>query len=278
MRQTFSIFVFIAAFVLSCATTGPGGKKSFIIIPTSQEVSIGAGMAEQVAQTEKVLNDDLWQNYLNEVGQKIVNVCDRKDIQFHFTVIESDQINAFAAPGGYIYFYTGLLREMENEAEMAMVLSHEISHVVARHGIKRLQASLGVAAAYELVFGNDSTSALINTAIGLGLGLVFSGYSRENEREADNFGMYYLVRAGYDPEAGMGMFDKLAALGGEGSGSIFEQLSRSHPETKERINNTRQQIAEMKPYPSGLKVGKDKYQQMLKRLPSKANSSNNPGH
>jgi len=277
MKRSFSIFLLIAVLVLSCATTGPGGKKSFIIIPTSQEVSIGAGMAEQVAQTEKVLDDALWQNYLNEVGQKIVSVSDRKDIQFYFTAIESDQINAFAAPGGYIYFYTGLMREMENEAEMAMVLSHEISHVVARHGIKRLQASLGVAAAYELVFGDDSTSALVNTAIGLGLGLVFSGYSRENEREADSYGMHYLVKAGYDPNAGIGMFDKLAALGDEGNGNIFEQLSRSHPETRERITNTRQQIAELKPYPSGLRVGKDKYQRMLKRLPSKENPSNNPG-
>ena len=271
-KRTQTIFVFITALVLSCTTTGPGGQKSFILIPTSQEVSIGAGMAQEVAQTEKVLDDAIWQNYLNEVGQRIANVCDRRDIEYHFTVIESDQINAFAAPGGYIYFYTGLLREMDNEAEMAMVLSHEISHVVARHGIKRLQATLGVAAAYELVFGGDSTSALLNTAIGLGLGLVFSGYSRENEREADSYGMHYLVKAGYDPNAGMGMFDKLAALGGEGSTSVFEQLASSHPDTRERIANTKQQISDMKPYPSGLRTGKDRYQQMLKRLPAKSGS------
>ncbi|MFZ5981826.1 MAG: M48 family metallopeptidase [Candidatus Zixiibacteriota bacterium] len=271
-KKTFTIIVLIATLVLSCATTGPGGKKSLIIIPTSQEVAIGAGMAQEVAQTEKVLDDPVWQSYLNEVGQKIVSVCDRKDIQYHFTVIESDQVNAFAAPGGYIYFYTGLLQEMDNEAEMAMVLSHEISHVVARHGIKRLQASLGVAAAYELVFGEDSTSAVLNTAIGLGLGLIFSGYSRENEREADSYGMHYLVKAGYDPSAGLGMFEKLAAMGGEGSSSIFEQLSSSHPDSRERISNTKQQIAEMKPYPSGLRIGRDKYQEMLKRLSPKSGS------
>jgi predicted Zn-dependent protease len=129
-----------AALLLSCATTGPGGKKSFVVIPTSQEVAIGAGMAEEVEKTQKVLRDSSWQTYLNEVGQKIVTVCDRTDIEYRFTVIESDQINAFAAPGGFIYFYTGLLSRMENEAEMAAVMAHEISHVVARHGVKRLQA------------------------------------------------------------------------------------------------------------------------------------------
>ncbi|MFQ5454108.1 MAG: M48 family metallopeptidase, partial [Candidatus Zixiibacteriota bacterium] len=184
------------SFLLSCASTGPGGKKSFIFIPASQEIAIGAGMAEQVEQDEKILDDSLWQNYLNNVGQKIVAVCDRKDIKYHFTVIESEQINAFAAPGGFIYFYTGLLREMDNEAEMAAVMAHEISHVVGRHGIKRLQAALGVAAAYQLAFGSEGASKVVEAAIGVGMGLTFSSYSRSNEREADEFGLHYLVKAG----------------------------------------------------------------------------------
>ena len=141
MRKT-SIFIFVLfAFLISCATTGPGGNKSLIIIPTSQEVAIGEGMAQQVEEQEKVLPDVAWQNYVTEIGTKIVSVCDRKDIEYHFTVIESDVANAFAAPGGYVYFYTGLLRSMDNEAELAAVMAHEISHVVARHGIKRLQAA-----------------------------------------------------------------------------------------------------------------------------------------
>ncbi len=108
--------ILLAALVLNillgCATTGPRGKRSFIIIPVSQELAIGTQMAAQVEQSEKVLADTVWQNYINEIGQKIVRVCDRKDITYHFTVIESDQVNAFAAPGGYIYFYTGLLKQM----------------------------------------------------------------------------------------------------------------------------------------------------------------------
>lgn len=262
-------FAVVALLLLSCATTGPGGKTSLILIPTSQEVAIGAGMAEEIERTEKILEDSLWQSYLSEIGRRIVAVSDRKNIEYHFTVIESDQINAFAAPGGYVYFYTGLLREMDNEAEMAAVMAHEISHVVARHGIKRLQAALGVAAAYQLAFGGESASQVVDAAVGLGMGLVFSGYSRENEREADNFGIHYMVKAGYDPNGAIGMFEKLAELGGSGSSNVFEKLSASHPETQERISNVKAQIAQMQPLPGGLISGKERYQEMLRRLPAK---------
>ncbi|MBU8934085.1 MAG: M48 family metalloprotease [candidate division Zixibacteria bacterium] len=254
--------------LVGCATTGPGGKQSLIIIPSSQEVSIGAGMAEQVEASETILTDSVWQNYLNEVGQKIAAGCDRRDIEYHFRVIESDQINAFAAPGGYIYFYTGLLREMQTEGEMAAVIAHEISHVVARHGVKRLQTVLGVAAAYDLVLGGKD-SQVLEVAVGLGMNLIFSKYSRDNEREADSYGIHYMVKAGYDPQGALGMFDRLAALGGAGHGGVFEGLMSSHPDTQERIANARTQIAEMQPLRSGLTDGRTRYQQMLKRLPAK---------
>lgn len=263
------ISIVLSLLTLSCATTGPGGKQSLIIIPSSQEVAIGAGMAEQVEQTEKILPDSLWQDYLNEVGQKIVSVCDRRDITYHFRVIESDQINAFAAPGGYIYFYTGLLREMDNEAEMAAVMAHEISHVVARHSIKRLQTALGVATAYQLVFGEDGGSQVLNVAINVGLSLLFADYSRDNEREADSYGIHYMVKAGYHPDGAIGMFDKLAALGGGGEYTVFEKLASTHPATNERIANARSQISGMQPLPPGVTLAKARYQEMLKRLPAK---------
>ncbi len=270
-RKPFIYIIAAACLVLllSCATTGPGGQKSFIIIPSGQEVEIGAGMAQQVEGTETILPDSVWQAYLNEVGQRIARVCDRQDIEYHFKVIQSDQVNAFAAPGGYIYFYTGLLREMDNEAEMAAVMAHEISHVVARHGIKRLQKALGVALAYELAFGGEGAGQALDAAIGLGMGLVFAGYSRSAEREADRFGIHYMAKAGYDPQGALGMFETLAELGNSGAPNVFEQLASSHPETQERIANATAQINEMQPLPAGLTLGESRYQQMLKRFPSK---------
>lgn len=257
------------AFVLSCTTTGPGGKSSLIVIPTNQEVAIGAGMAEEVSKTEKTLPDSLWQSYLNEVGQKIVAVCDRKDIKYHFTVIESDQVNAFAAPGGYVYFYTGLLREMKTESEMAAVMAHEISHVVGRHSIKRVQSAMGVALAYDLVFGGNNPGAAVDAAVGIGMSLAFAGYSRDAEREADQFGIHYMVKAGYDPNGAIAMFETLARIGGSGSRGVFEKMASSHPETQERIANAKSQISSMAPLPAGLNSGRDRYEMMLKRLPAK---------
>jgi len=231
--------------LLSCATTGPGGKQSLILIPTGQEVAIGAGMAEQVEASEQVLADSMWQSYVNEVGQKIVSVCDRHDIEYHFRVIESDQVNAFAAPGGYVYLYTGLLKAMDTEAEMASVIAHEVSHVVARHSVKRLQAALGVSLVYELTLGGDEANKVLQTAVNVGMTLAFAQYSQSNEREADQYGIHYMTLAGYDPNGALGMFNKLAALGDSGSDNVFEALTRSHPETRERISNAEAQIAQM---------------------------------
>lgn len=266
MKYRYILLGAVCSLLLSCATTGPGGRKSFIAIPTSQEVAIGKGMADEVAKTEKKLPDPAWQSYVNDVGQKIVNVCDRKDISYTFTVIESDQINAFAAPGGYVYFYTGLLRMMDNEAEMAAVMAHEISHVVARHSIKRLQAAMGASLAYQLVFGDQGGQAM-QAAVGIGMGLLFADYSRQDEREADKFGIYYMQQAGYDPNAAITMFEKLAAASGDHQANIFESLSSSHPETAERIANAKQEIAAEGTLPPGLVLGRSRYIEMRNRLP-----------
>lgn len=263
----FSLILSATILISSCATTGPGGKQSFIIFPVEQEVSIGAGMAEELEKTEKFLPDQEWQDYINRVGQKIVAVSDRKDIEYHFKVIESDQINAFAAPGGFVYFYSGLLREMDNESEMAAVMAHEISHVVARHSVRNIQAALGVSMAYELVFG-DEDNKVRDLAIGVGMNLLFAKYSRDYEREADSYGIQYMVKAGYNPNGAVTMFQKLAELGGSGGSGIFEAFS-THPESQERIANAKSQIANMQPLSSSLTTGTTYYQQMRSRFPAK---------
>jgi len=258
------LLILLTLAFLSCAVTGPGGKKSIIIIPTSQEVAIGVGMDEEIRKTEKILDDSLWQDYITEIGQKIVNVSDRKDLKYHFAVIESDQINAFAAPGGYLYFYTGIIKEMKNEAELASVVAHEISHVVARHSIKRVQAAMGVSLVSQLILG-DNNSKIIQTAIGTAVGLKFASYSRDNEREADNFGLNYMIAAGYHPNGMVSMFKILAEKGGKTS-NVFEQLASSHPDTQERINNTKKDIQTYMPLKSDLTFGEEHFQKMKERL------------
>ena len=136
-----------------------------------------------------------------------------------------------------------------------------------------MQQALGVQLAYALVFGGDDAGAAVNAGIGLGMGLLFADYSRGAEREADQYGIHYMIKAGYDPAGAVDMFETLGRLGGERSGNVFEKLVSSHPETKERIANAKSQISNQQPLPKHLSLGKEKYQLMLKRLPPKHDGS-----
>ncbi len=264
-RLSITLTVLILAILLSCATTGPGGKKDFILISDSQEVGLGQQFDAQVRSESKVLADRQWQNYFNDIGQRVVAVCDRKTIEYHFTVIESDDINAFATPGGYVYIYTGLLKLMESEAELAAVTSHEISHIVARHGVKRLQQALGLSVLIELVTGK-SDSKTLETAIAIGLGVALSGYSRSNEREADEFGIHYMTLAGFNPKGATNMFEHMAAAS-PGKRNFFENLLATHPETQERISNANAKVRQYSADIRSRDLGKAHYTQMKARLP-----------
>lgn len=267
MKAMILFMVIASVMISSCATTGPGGKKSFILISTNQEMSIGQEMDQELRETETILADAEWQNYINEMGQKIASVSDRSDLPFHFAVIESDQINAFAAPGGYVYFYTGLIREMDQESELAAVMAHEISHVVARHSIKQLQSVMGLSILMQLALGekSDNTKALAGTA----LGVMMSGYSRSHENEADDFGATYMSRAGWHPQGMVNMFHKLNELSGHHQMDFFEMLAATHPATDNRIAATQQYIATHGNSLVGLKMDSPRFQQMKKRLPPK---------
>jgi len=264
LSRIYHSFIIVAAIILTgCAVTGPGGKTSLIFIDTGTEISIGEEMNTAVRKDNRVLDDNLWQEYLNDIGQKIVNVCDRKDLEYHFAVVDSNIVNAFAAPGGYLFFYTGLLKTMENEAELAAVVAHEVSHVVARHSVRRLQAAMGVSLLEQVVFGQNADA--LRTAVDIGIGLSFASYSRADENEADNYGIQYMVKAGYDPEGAITMFEKLASMS-QGDPNFFEKLSMSHPETKERIAKSKALIQSMRPLPQGLYLNSEKYKIMRARL------------
>jgi predicted Zn-dependent protease len=228
---------------MSCATTGPGGKKSLILIPTESEVEIGREVAADVEKTEKVLNNTAVQDYVNKVGQKLVKVCDRKDIKYSFKVLDSNEINAFACPGGFIYIYKGLLKEFDNEAQLSGVLGHEIGHVVARHSIKRLQAVYGYSIAMEVTLG-PKMGATARQLVDAAAGLILQGYGRENEYEADNNGILYAKKAGYNPKAMIQVFEKFKKMEGHPP-NAFEQLLASHPPAKDRIANGNKQISKI---------------------------------
>ncbi|HUU44611.1 MAG TPA: M48 family metallopeptidase [Acidobacteriota bacterium] len=262
----------IALILFSCVTTGPGGRKSLIILPESQEVALGKSVAEQVDSTETLYANEAWQAYITEVGNKIAAVSDRPNLDWQFKVIESDQINAFAAPGGFVYFYTGILNMMDSESELAAVMAHEISHVVGRHSVKHLQTALGASVLAQIALGEEAEGTAGQVA-GIVIGLSLTGYGRGHEFEADAFGVHYMTKAGYNPRGATAMFTKLAQLSGGGDRGFFENLTSTHPDTKDRISRIETQIAEMPQSARELPHYRDRYQLLKKQLPPPAPQS-----
>jgi predicted Zn-dependent protease len=260
----FWIFISLFLLLLSCATTGPGGKKSLILISTSEEVSIGKSVADDVESQNKVTDDSVLANYIYRMGQNLAKVSDRTDIEYHFKVLESPEINAFACPGGFIYIYTGLLKTMDNEAQLSGVLAHEIGHVVARHSVKRLQQVLGLQVLLAIALGESSE--VTQKAVSAGLVLILQGYSRQNEFEADYNGAYYMTKAGYHPRGMIQLFGKFQEMEKDRKNTFLDQLLASHPPTADRIAKVEEQIKSFNLGQRELAFGEDEYQNIKARL------------
>lgn len=260
---TFWISIFFLL-LLNCATTGPGGKKSLILISTQQEVSIGKSLAKDIESQNKVTDDSILADYVNRVGQKIAKLSDRTDIEYHFKVLESPEINAFACPGGFIYVYTGLLKIIDNEAQLAAVLGHEIGHVVARHSVKRLQQVLGIQVLLSIALGESSE--ITRKAVGIGIGVILQGYSRQNEFEADYNGAYYMTKAGYHPQGMIQLFGKFEEMEKGRKHTFLDQLLASHPPTADRIVRVKQHIPSFNLNERKLAFGEEGYRKIKSRL------------
>ena len=245
-----------------CSTTGPGGKKSVILIGETEERDIGAKMAAQIRAEKKFYTDPVVNDYVNRTGQHIARLSDRPDLPYKFAIIEDKTLNAFALPGGYVYVHTGLLKELDSQSQLAGVLGHEISHIVARHSVKLLQEGLGLQILSTLVFGGSSQ--VTQTAVNVGLALVLQGYSRGAEAEADEYGTIYMARAGFNPEGLAQVMDKLARLSGSGEG-FWENLASDHPPAVKRAAAVRAEI-KTKGLDAGLPFDPEPYSAVKSRV------------
>jgi predicted Zn-dependent protease len=250
--------------VHGCATTGPGGKKSFILISTSQEISIGESLIKDVESQQKVTDDSVLANYVSRLGQRIAGVSDRRDLEYHFKVLESPEINAFACPGGFIYIYSGLLKTMDNEAQLAGVLAHEVGHVVARHSVKRLQQVLGLQVLLSIALGESSE--ITQKAVSAGFVVIMQGYSRKNEFEADYDGALYMTNVGYHPRGVIQLFGKFKEMEKERKHSVLDQLLASHPPSADRIAKVEEHIRSFNLGDRKLAYGEKEYQDIKLRL------------
>jgi predicted Zn-dependent protease len=212
-------------------------------ISQQQEVELGQQYSAQVESELPIVHNAAVDNYINALGGELARLTSRSNLGWRFRVVNTNVVNAFAVPGGFVYVNRGLIERTANMSELAGVLAHEIGHVEHRHSVEQLEqaqrANLGLTLAYVLLGRNPS--GVERAAIDVGGGLYFSSHSRDAEREADGTAINLLVRAGIDPNGVPSFFQKLLEAQNRGSAGL--QWFSTHPTTQERITTTRATIA-----------------------------------
>ena len=220
-------------------------------------------LAEQHAREVKFYTDTVVTNYINSLGQTLVKRSKRNNIPYTFRVVDSKEINAYAAPGGYIYINLGLIRTVETEAELAFVIGHEIGHIVGQHSMKQLTQLYGFEILKQIILDDDSSKLTKLVTDILGAGLLFR-YSRDHERESDFYGVNNVYDIGITPEGGIYFFETLQKLQRR-EPSALEALISSHPIHSERITNVRNHINALPPK-SGLRTDSFRFKQVKSRI------------
>ncbi|MEW6118956.1 MAG: M48 family metalloprotease [Pseudomonadota bacterium] len=198
-----ALAVFSVLALTHCAQNPVTGDKNFVLMSEAQEIQMGAQAHKDVLKEYAALDNPTLQAYVDAIGQSLAKQSHRPNLQWHFTVVDSPDVNAFALPGGYVYITRGIMAYLNSEAELAGVIGHEIGHVTARHGVR--QQSAATAAGVGAILGSILVPGMDNQA---GASLLqtlakawTAGYGREHELESDRLGAEYLAKAGYDPQA-----------------------------------------------------------------------------
>jgi predicted Zn-dependent protease len=213
-----------------------------------KEIALGKSLAQEVERSSKLIDDPVVTEYVNRVGQNLVRNSDAR-VPFTIKVIDSDEVNAFALPGGFFYVNSGLILRAQEESELAGVMAHEISHVTARHGTKNATKGelMQLAAIPASIFIPYSLAGYaIYEGMNLAIPLTYLKFNRDAEREADFLGLQYMYKAGYDPNAYVTFFERIQADEKRRPGTIPKVFS-THPPTPERIESAQKEIARILP-------------------------------
>jgi hypothetical protein len=210
------------------------------------EIRYGKQYSMQVENSVKMVQDPVINEYVNRIGQNLVRNSDAQ-VPFTIKVIDSDEVNAFALPGGFFYVNSGLILAADEEAELAGVMAHEIAHVAARHAMRQqTRANIAQIATIPLIFVGGGIGYGIYQASGLALPLTFMKFQRSFESEADYLGLPYMYKTGYDPQAFISFFEKIQAKEKKKPGTLAKAFA-SHPQTPDRIQESQREIATILP-------------------------------
>src|SRR5437016_8633371 len=229
------------------------------------EIRMGKQYAQQVEASSKLVQDPVVNEYVNRIGQNLVRNSDAQ-VPFTIKVIDSDEVNAFALPGGFFYVSSGLILAADEEAEMAGVMAHEIANVAAVHGTRQMtRAQWANIGTIPLIFIGGGIGYGIYEAAGLGLPLTFMKFQRNFEAEADYLGLQYMYKTGYDPQAFISFFEKVQAKEKKKPGTLAKAFA-SHPQTPDRIEKSQQEIATILPAKAHYVVSTSEFDDVKARL------------
>jgi len=231
------------------------------------DMKMGKQYAQMVDSSSKLINDPIVTEYVNRLGQNLVRNSDAQ-VPFTFKIIDSDVINAFSLPGGFVYINSGTILAADEEAELAGVMAHEIAHVCARHATRQMTRSqyAGIAT-IPLIFVGGGLGYAVYEASGLGLPVAFMSFQRGFESEADYLGLQYDYKAGYDPQAYISFFEKVEAQEKKKPG-FMDKTFASHPQTPDRIEASQKEIATILPARPEYTVTTSEFDDVKARLAS----------
>ncbi|PYX38422.1 MAG: peptidase M48 [Acidobacteria bacterium] len=234
------------------------------------EIRMGKQYAQEVEATSKLIRDPVITEYVNRIGQNLVRNSDAQ-VPFTIKVVDSDEVNAFALPGGFFYVNSGLILAADEESELAGVMAHEIAHVAARHATRQMtRAQWANIGTIPLIFVGGGIGYAVRSAAGLGLPLTFLSFSRGFESEADFLGLQYIYKAGYDPNAFVQFFEKLQAREKKKPGTLAKAFA-THPQTPDRITKSQEEISRILPAKQQYIVTTSEFADVKSRLASLEN-------
>ena len=252
MRVLITLLLLVTA--VACQTVPITGRSQFVLIPEGTEVKMGLDSYQQILSKAKVSTDARMNEQVTRVGRRIAAATERTDYQWEFKVIEDTQVNAFCLPGGKVAVYTGMFPVARDDAGLAAVLGHEVSHAIARHGGERMSQQLAVegvtlATAETLLSGSDPRFVQLAAAAlgGVASVGVLLPFSRAQESEADHLGLIYMAKAGYHPTASRDLWKRMAERSSQSESSLSAFLS-THPLPATRISQIEGWIPEALKY------------------------------
>ena len=265
-RTAWPLLLVLMVGVVGCAVNPVTGQRQFVLFSESQEIQMGREADRDIVANLGLYEDEELEALIREMGARMAAGSERPDLPWTFRIVDDPTVNAFALPGGFVYFTRGILAHFTSEAELAGVLGHEIGHVTARHGITRVSRAqvaqiglgVGMVLAPELQpFGE---------AAGVGLQLLFLRNSREDERQADDLGVRYMYQEGYDPRELSGVFAMLARASGAQDGDRIPGFLSTHPDPLERRDRILQQVETSGLELGATRVGRASYLRLLDGL------------